>query len=109
VTKRVIAAMKQIAVRVRAQEKRVYGATITPFGGNAYDDPAGTREVSRQAINKWIRMSGVFDAVVDFDVTVRDAKNASRLDAAYDSGDGLHLNPAGYKRMAETVDLRLLP
>jgi hypothetical protein len=68
----------------------VYGATITPFGGNTYDDP----EVSRQAVNKWIRTSGVFDAVVDFDAAVRDAKNASRLDAAYDSGEGLHLNPA---------------
>ena len=61
-------AYEQIVVRAHAQGIRVYGATLTPFGGNdGYDDPAGCREAARQAVNRWIRTSGRFDAVIDFD------------------------------------------
>jgi lysophospholipase L1-like esterase/histone H3/H4 len=90
--------------QARAQNLRVYGATITPFGGNSYYSPA--HESTRQSVNTYIR-SGKFDAFIDFDVAVRDTSNPPKLQAAYDSGDGLHLNPAGYQKMADTVDLAL--
>jgi lysophospholipase L1-like esterase len=104
VTDDLIAAYRQVATRVAARETAVYGATITPFGGNTnYDDPAGLRERSRQAVNSWIRHSGTFDAVIDFDAAVRDPAAPRRLLPAYDVGDGLHMNPAGYGALAAAV------
>jgi lysophospholipase L1-like esterase len=86
----------------------VYGATLTPFGGNeGYDDPAGLREGARQRVNAWIRRSGRFDAVVDFDVAARDPAQPRRLAPAYDVGDHLHLNPAGYRALADAVPAAL--
>lgn len=104
---RVIQAYDQIVSRLHAAGIPVFGATITPMSGpgQAYGHPV--REAQRQRLNKWIRTSGRFDAVVDFDAVVRDCKNASMLRTEYDTGDYLHLNPAGYKAMAEAVDLRL--
>ncbi|NAS20445.1 SGNH/GDSL hydrolase family protein [Herbidospora sp. NEAU-GS84] len=103
-----IAAYEQIAVRARAQDLRVYGATITPFGGNTgYDDPAGLREATRQRVNHWIRTSGVFDAVLDFDRVTRDPADPRRMLPAYDTGDHLHFNPAGYRAIADAVPARL--
>ena len=100
----VVAAYQQIIVRAHAQGIRVYGATLTPFGGNTlYDDPAGYREAARQTVNRWIRASGRFDAVIDFDRAVRDPEQPTRLRAALDSGDHLHLDPAGYGVLAATV------
>jgi lysophospholipase L1-like esterase len=107
VTADLIAAYQQIIARAHAQGIRVYGATLTPFGGNGYDDAAGLHESSRQAVNKWIRTSGRFDAVVDFDQVVRDPQNPRRLALAYDVGDHLHLNPAGYQTLADAVPTRL--
>jgi lysophospholipase L1-like esterase len=87
----------------------VYGATLLPFGGNTgYDDPAGLRETARQAVNRWIRTSDRFDAVIDFDQVTRDPNNPRALLAAIDVGDHLHLNPAGYKLIADAVPTRLL-
>ncbi|MFG1706247.1 SGNH/GDSL hydrolase family protein [Nonomuraea sp. M3C6] len=104
-----IAAYEQIIVRARAQDILVYGATLTPFGGNtSYDDAQGYREAARQAVNEWIRTSGRFDAVIDFDRAARDPADARRLRPAYDVGDHLHLNPAGYKALADAVPARLL-
>ncbi|MGN9840407.1 SGNH/GDSL hydrolase family protein [Nonomuraea sp. H19] len=98
------AAYEQIVVRAHARDLRVYGATLTPFGGNdPYDDPGGHREATRQAVNEWIRTGGRFDAVIDFDRAVRDPAEPRRLLAAYDEGDGLHLSPAGYKALADAV------
>ena len=103
-----IAAYRQIIVRAHAQGIAVYGATITPFGGNTgYDDPAGVREAARTAVNQWIRTSGRFDALVDFDRTARDAADPRRLRPDLDVGDHLHLNPAGYQALADTVPDRL--
>ncbi|TMR28023.1 SGNH/GDSL hydrolase family protein, partial [Nonomuraea zeae] len=103
------AAYEQIVVRARARELLVYGATITPFGGNdPYDDPQGHREAARQAVNEWIRTSGRFDAVIDFDHAVRDPAEPRRLLAAYDEGDHLHFNPAGYQALADAVPAALL-
>ncbi|MER5526226.1 SGNH/GDSL hydrolase family protein [Streptomyces sp. NPDC002677] len=98
-----IAAYRQIVVRAHAQGIRVYGATLLPFGGNAYDDGAGVREAARQRVNAWIRGLGHFDAVIDFDRVVRDPADPSRLRADLQVGDWLHLNPAGYGILAEAV------
>jgi lysophospholipase L1-like esterase len=103
-----IAAYRQIIVRAHAQGITVDGATITPFGGNTgYDDPAGVREAARQAVNRWIRTSGRFDGLVDFDRAARDPADPRRLRPDLDVGDHLHLNPAGYQVLADTVPDRL--
>ncbi len=99
-----IAAYDQIVVRAQAGGLRVYGATLTPFGGNMpYDDPGGRRESARQAVNRWIRTSRRFDGVIDFDRAVRDPADPRRLLAAFDVGDHLHLGPAGYAALADAV------
>ncbi|MEU6551582.1 SGNH/GDSL hydrolase family protein [Streptomyces sp. NPDC046915] len=99
-----IAAYRQIVVRAHAQGIRVYGATLTPFGGSTlYDDPAGEREASRQRVNAWIRTPGHFDAVIDFDRAVRDPDNPRRLRPDLHDGDWLHLNPTGYGKLAAAV------
>ncbi|WP_458633787.1 SGNH/GDSL hydrolase family protein [Streptomyces sp. JNUCC 63] len=104
VTDDLIAAYRQIVVRAHAQGIRVYGATLLPFGGNTlYDDPAGERKKSRQAVNTWIRAHGNFDAVIDFDRAVRDPAKPGRLRPALHDGDWLHLNPEGYRILADAV------
>lgn len=108
VTADLIAAYGQVVTRARARDIEVFGATITPFGGNTnYDDPGGLRERSRQAVNTWIRRGGAFDEVVDFDRAVRDPAAPRRIAPAYDVGDGLHLNPAGYGALASAAFRRL--
>jgi lysophospholipase L1-like esterase len=104
-----ITAFDQIVTRAHAAGIRVYGATITPFGGNVpgYDDGAGVREAARQQVNEWIRTSHRFDAVVDFDQVARDPANPVRLAPNFDVGDHLHLNPVGYKALADAVPARL--
>jgi lysophospholipase L1-like esterase len=102
-----IGAYRQMVLRAHAQDLIVYGATLTPFGGNIYDDAAGLREQARQLVNRAIR-GGLFDAYVDFDAAVRDPAQPRRLAAAYNTGDHLHLNPAGYAALAAAVPRRLL-
>jgi lysophospholipase L1-like esterase len=99
------AAYDTLIAQARAQTLRVYGATITPFGSNAAYYSAA-REAIRQAVNTYIR-SGPFDGVIDFDAAVRDTSNPPRLQAPYDTGDGLHMTPAGYQKLADTVNLAL--
>lgn len=99
-----IAAYEQIIVRSHARGIRVYGATLMPCEGSSYFNPV--LESARQEVNAWIRESGRFDAVVDFDAVTRDREKASRLSAAVDGGDHLHPGPEGYKIMAEAVELR---
>ncbi|MFE9815443.1 SGNH/GDSL hydrolase family protein [Streptomyces sp. NBC_00236] len=104
----VIAAYDQIITRAHALGIRVYGATLTPFGGNTgYDDAEGYREGARQAVNAWIRTGGRFDAVIDFDRAARDPHNPRALHPSLDVGDHLHLNPAGYRALAGAVPARL--
>jgi lysophospholipase L1-like esterase len=95
-----IAAYQTFITKAHAAGISVYGATITPFGGSGYD--IGGNETARQAVNTWIRTSMKFD-VLDFDQTVRDPANTRVLRPAYDSGDHLHLNHAGYQALADTV------
>lgn len=104
---RIIAAYDQMITRLQRFGIKVIGATITPFTGpgQTYGDPE--REKTRQRVNKWIRESGRFDGLVDFDKTVRNQTQQDQLDARYDVGDHLHLNPAGYVAMGNAVDLAL--
>lgn len=101
------AAYEQIIDRAHAQDIPVHGATLLPFGGNGYDDAGGFHEAARQAVNDWIRTSHRFDAVIDFDAAVRDPANPRRLLPSADVGDHLHLNPTGYRLLAEAVPARL--
>jgi lysophospholipase L1-like esterase len=100
-----IAAHKQMIERAHMHGIRAIGATLLPYGGAAYYSEKG--EAIRQAVNNWIRTSGAYDAVVDFDAKLRDPQNPSQLNAAYYIDDHLHPNDAGYKLMAETIDLAL--
>jgi len=100
-----IAAYEQIILRCHARGIRVYGATILPCEGSPYFNPG--LEAARQEVNAWIRDSGRFDAVIDFDAATRDPRKPASLSAAVDGGDHLHPGPAGYKIMAASVDQRL--
>ena len=64
-------------------------------------------EAMRTAVNAWIRSGDPFDAVIDFDAVVRDPNHPARQLAAYDRGDHLHFNDAGYQAMAGSIDLAL--
>ena len=107
VVQRVIAAYQQIVARAHAHSLRVYGSTITPYVGSAYYHPGPLSEADRQAVNKWIRTPGNFDAVIDFDMVVRDPQHPDQLLPAYDCGDHLHPSPAGFKAMADSIPLSL--
>ena len=96
---------RQLIARARERGLLVLGGTLTPYGGASYQTVAG--EATRATINAYIRTSGEFDGVIDFDAAVRDPADPTRLLPAYDSGDHLHPNDAGYERMANAVDLRL--
>jgi lysophospholipase L1-like esterase len=78
-----------------------------PFERNSYYHPGVKSEADREAVNHFIRTSGVFDAVIDFDRLMRDPLHADRLAPAYDSGDHLHPSEMGYRVMGEAVPLSL--
>jgi lysophospholipase L1-like esterase len=102
----IIAAYEQIIVRCHSHGIRVYGATILPFeGSEGYFTARG--EADRQTVNEWIRTSGRFDAVIDFDAIARDPDQLSRLSRAVDGGDHLHPSAAGYRILADAIDLGL--
>jgi lysophospholipase L1-like esterase len=100
------AAYREIVRRAHARGIRVVGATLTPFGG--YGGYTEARERVRQEVNRIIRGSGLFDAVVDFDAVVRDPSRPHRMLAAYDPGDHLHFNDAGMRALADSIDLATL-
>jgi len=101
----IIGAYEQIVLRAHAHGVRVLGGTLTPFTGSTYYKPGPMSEADRIAVNEWIRAPGHFDAVVDFDRVVRDPRQPEVLLPAYDSGDHLHLSPAGYRAMAGAIRL----
>ncbi|WP_420235631.1 SGNH/GDSL hydrolase family protein [Streptomyces xiaopingdaonensis] len=103
----VIAGMKAIAARARAQGLRVVAGTVTPCEG--YTDCTAEVEARRAAVNSFLRSEdGTFDAFLDFDAAVRDPSHPTRMLPAYDSGDHLHPGDAGLKAMADSIDLRKL-
>ena len=100
-----IAAYRQIIQRAHDQGIKVIGATLTPYQGAGYASPAG--EEARQALNKFILTSGEFDGVVDFAAATADKANPLAFAAEYNIRDKLHPNDAGYKAMADAVNLSL--
>jgi lysophospholipase L1-like esterase len=105
----VIAGLQQMALRAHAAGIKIIGATLTPFGNETYMANAWnpTREMHRVAVNAWIRESGVFDGVADFDAALRDAEIPTQMRAVDDCGDGLHPSDGGYGKMGDAIDLAL--
>jgi lysophospholipase L1-like esterase len=100
-----IAAHKQMIERAHIHGIKAIGATLTPFGGAAYYSDEG--EMIREALNRWIRTGNAYDAVIDFDAVTRDSANPKQIRADYNIRDHLHPNDAGYKAMADSIDLSL--
>lgn len=103
--------LRQLVERAHLRNVRVMAATIMPFEDALKGTPleghySPRKEALRQAVNAWIRHSGAFDAVVDFDRLARDASHPTRLRAEFDSGDHLHPGDAGYRAMADSIDVR---
>jgi lysophospholipase L1-like esterase len=97
--------LKQIADAAHEHGIKAIGATLTPYGGAGYSSDKG--EQVREAVNDWIRNSGTFDGVVDFDKATQDPQKPTWFNPAYDSGDHLHPGDAGYKAMGDSIDLSL--
>jgi len=102
-----IAGHRQLIARAHAQGLRIYGSTLTPFQGSFPGYYSPENDAKRQALNTWIRTSGAYDAVIDFDAAVRDPMQPLRLLPRYAATDNLHLSDAGYEAMAHAVDLGL--
>ena len=102
----IIHGYERIIAAAHAAGLRIFGATLTPFQGAHYWTPDG--EAKRDALNDWIRTSGAFDGVIDFAAAVADPADPERLNPAYDSGDHLHPNAAGYRAMAAAIDVTAL-
>ncbi len=106
-----IAAYRQLIARTHAAHLKIFGGTLTPFKGDweittGYWSPE--KEQTRQTVNDWIRSSGAFDGVIDFAAAIADPNNPLVFNPAYDSGDHLHPNDAGYQAMADTINLPML-
>lgn len=103
----IIDGMKALIARAHAKGIKIWGATLLPKEGTEFPaPPTAAAEAKREEVNAWIRTAGAFDAVVDFDKLMRDPAHPDRLLPAFDSGDHLHPNDAGYKAMAAAVDLQ---
>jgi lysophospholipase L1-like esterase len=97
--------IKQMIDRAHAHGIRVIGCTLTPYQGAAYYSDKG--EEVRGAVNRWIRTGGAFDAVLDYDKVTQDSANPKTFKATFNNTDHLHPNDAGYKAMADSVDLKI--
>jgi lysophospholipase L1-like esterase len=109
----IIQGYQQLIDRAHAHDLRIIGATLTPFNNAFEGGPLEgyyneEKEAKRQAVNDWIRTSGAFDGVIDFDAALQDPQNPGRIQAAFDKGDNLHPNDAGYQAMVDAIDLELL-
>jgi len=108
----IVAGYKQMIERARIRSIKVIGATLTPFENALAGRPnqgyfTTDKEVRRLAVNHWIRTSGAFDAIIDFDRIVAYPSRTEAIAPPYDSGDHLHPNDAGYRAMGEAVGLNL--
>ncbi|MFD1939121.1 GDSL-type esterase/lipase family protein, partial [Nonomuraea mangrovi] len=98
----IIAGHRELIRQAHAKGVRAIGATLPPMKGSRYHSARG--EAKRDAVNAWIRGSGAYDGVVDLDRALASPSDEDQLDPAYDSGDHLHLNDAGYRAVAQAVD-----
>ena len=103
----IVGVYKQLIARAHAHGVKIFAGTLNPFEGAKYYHPEG--ETVRLAVNDWIRTSGAFDGVFDFDKAIRDPRHPARYLGADQSGDSLHPNDAGYTAMAGVVDLKDFP
>jgi lysophospholipase L1-like esterase len=104
----IIQGHRQIIDRAHALGLRIYGGTLNPVEGYPFPgfwSPA--MEAKRQVVNRWIRTSNAYDAVIDFDRVLRAPSDPALLLPAYDSGDHVHPNDVGYQAMANAIDLSL--
>jgi lysophospholipase L1-like esterase len=102
----IIAGMEQLILRAHSHGIKIIGATLTP-DENAHYGRVADREAMREALNDFIRNSGKFDGVIDFEKATRDPEHPTFFLPAYDSGDHLHPGDAGYKAMADSINLAL--
>ena len=100
-----IAGYRQLIARAHEHGVLIFGCTLTPFQGSSYYTDAG--EAVREAVNAYIRGSGEFDGLIDFDAALRNPSNPAQLLPLYDSGDHVHPNDTGYAVMAASVNLLL--
>jgi len=105
VAQELIAAYQHMINRAHERGIKVYGCTILPFAKSFYDTPY--KQQARDTVNNWIRTSGRFDAVIDFDQVMRSKMDARTILADMHDGDFLHPNERGYQRMGEAIDLKL--
>ena len=101
----IIAAYRQLIARAHDAGLRIYGGTLTPYVNSFYYTTGG--EATREACNAFIRHSGEFDGVIDFEAAVSDGSTPPQLRSQYDSGDHLHPSDAGYQAMANAIKLQL--
>jgi len=101
----IIAIYKQMIDRAHMRGIKVIGATLTPYEGAAYYSEPG--EGIRTAVNQWIRTTGMLDGVVDFDLVTRDPEHRGKFRPGFNIRDNLHPNDAGYRAMADSIDLSL--
>jgi lysophospholipase L1-like esterase len=104
-TEEIIAIYKQMIARAHMRGIKVIGATLTPYEGASYFSEAG--EGIRSAVNDWIRTTGLLDGMIDFDLATRNPENPKTFRPGYNISDHLHPNDAGYKAMADAIDLSL--
>jgi lysophospholipase L1-like esterase len=102
----IIFGYQQLIGRAHERGLVIFGATLTPMA-NMTRPTTPAVDATRRAVNQWIRTSGAFDGVIDFDAATRDPSQPDRFLPAYDSGDHLHPSDAGYKAMGEYIDLTL--
>jgi len=104
-----IAGLQQMATRAQSRGIKLIAATLTPFGNETYMANAWNpvREKHRVTLNTWIRESGAFAAVVDFDAAIRDPERPTQMLGVYDCGDGLHPSDLGYCKLGDAIELAL--
>ncbi len=105
----VISGYKQMILRAHSAGIKIYGGTLTPWWQSFFTNDNWTLEKwqKHEAINNWIRTSGAFDAVVDFDKCLADPNDPKKMLPIYDSGDHLHPGDLGYVHMGDCIHLSL--
>jgi lysophospholipase L1-like esterase len=100
---------KQMILRAHSAGIKIFGGTLIPWWQSTFTNDNWSLEKwqKREAVNAWIRTSGAFDAVIDFDKCLADRNDSKKMLATYDSGDHLHPNDLGYNHMGDCIDLSL--
>ena len=98
VARQIIESIQGMVRKAKAQKKKVYLGTITPFKGAGYY--SHFHEAARLYVNDWIRSQAKnVDGILDFAKLLQDPNDDRKMKREYASNDWLHPNPAGYKAM----------